>query len=48
MHESLGIDHLYAIRIIDEVHGKGGKVQAARLHAHALPFFTRLTMQTAD
>ncbi|KAJ7152636.1 saccharopine dehydrogenase [Mycena crocata] len=32
-----GIDHLYAVQIIDEVHVKGGKVREFWLHAGALP-----------
>ncbi|KAK1654179.1 saccharopine dehydrogenase [Colletotrichum phormii] len=32
----LGIDHLYTIRLIDEVHSKGGKVQAIKeFHSYA-------------
>ncbi|KAK1715659.1 saccharopine dehydrogenase [Colletotrichum lupini] len=37
MHEPLGIDHLYAIRIIDEVHSKGGKIKEFHSYAGGLP-----------
>ncbi|KAJ7856329.1 saccharopine dehydrogenase [Mycena leptocephala] len=32
-----GIDHLYAVKIIDEVHARGGKVKQFLLHCGALP-----------
>ncbi|KAJ7487818.1 saccharopine dehydrogenase [Mycena latifolia] len=32
-----GIDHLYAVKVIDEVHAKGGKVKQFLLHCGALP-----------
>ncbi|KAK7055433.1 Saccharopine dehydrogenase [Favolaschia claudopus] len=32
-----GIDHLYAIKVIDAVHAKGGKVKEFHLHCGALP-----------
>ncbi|KAJ6590680.1 hypothetical protein DFH09DRAFT_1140025 [Mycena vulgaris] len=32
-----GIDHLYAIKVIDAVHAKGGKVKQFLLHCGALP-----------
>ena len=33
-----GIDHLYAIKIIDDVHAKGGKVKGSHSHDGGLPF----------
>ena len=35
-----GIDHLYAVKIIDEVHGKGGKVCIISLHHKPLMTFS--------
>ncbi|KAF7326659.1 Saccharopine dehydrogenase [Mycena venus] len=32
-----GIDHLYAVKVIDAVHAKGGKVKQFHLHCGALP-----------
>ncbi|KAJ7695352.1 saccharopine dehydrogenase [Mycena rosella] len=32
-----GIDHLWAVKVIDEVHAKGGKVKQFLLHCGALP-----------
>ncbi|KAJ7432883.1 saccharopine dehydrogenase [Mycena galericulata] len=32
-----GIDHLYAVKVIDAVHAKGGKVKEFHLHCGALP-----------